>query len=520
MNIPSTTELVIIGGGINGAAIARDATLRGIKVVLLEKNDFASGASSKTSKLAHGGLRYLENFQFSLVRESIIERSLLLKNAPHLVHPLPFILPVYKKDPHSRLMIHLGLYLYDHLGGDNPLPRHHQLSIEEMQSEFPFLNEDQLVGGCHYLDAQMQDNRLVIENILAAESAGAQVFNYVPVTKILTSNGKTSGVVYCDPVSKTLKEISCNIVVNATGAWSSETLHLDQECYQSENESGTGINEKKQKKSVAPSKGVHIVIPEISSTTALLLHAPQDKRVFFVLPWEGYSLVGTTDTFYHGNPDEIKVEDCDRDYLLNALKSFFPALKLDHTAIISEFVGLRPLVSNDANNSTHASASELKRSHAIAVSKSGLITISGGKHTTHRKIAQDVVDVAVQELARKTAKQYNPCTTMNTPLPGAIEIEQLQTIEKELLKFELSLSQVSHLINTYGMLAKQILAIIKSDQSQLQTIYPDQPYLQAEWSYVQSFEHAKTIEDWLYRRTSLAYTSPDCRVKSNIFRLK
>lgn len=513
MNIPTATDLVIIGGGINGASIARDAALRGIKVVLLEKADFASGASSKTSKLAHGGLRYLENFQFSLVRESIIERSLLLKNAPHLVHPLPFILPVYKEDPHSRLMIHLGLYLYDHLGGSNPLPKHHQLSIEEIQNEFPFLNEDQLVGGCHYLDAQMQDNRLVIENILAAEAAGAQSFNYLPVIKILTSNEKTSGVLYRDPISQTLKEITCDIIVNATGAWSSEIIQLDQERCQSKNESETDNNEKKENHSVAPSKGVHIVIPEISSTTALLLHAPQDKRVFFVIPWNGYSLVGTTDTFYHGDPDEIRVDDCDRDYLLTALKSFFPDLKLDQNSIISEFVGLRPLVSTDANHSTHASASELKRSHAITISKSGLITISGGKHTTHRKIAEDVVDVVVQELTQKNAKQYDPCTTMNKPLPGAIGIEQLETIEKELLKLGLSQSQVAHLIHTYGMLAKHILDIIKSDQSQLQPVYPDYPYIQAEWTYVQAFEHAKTIDDWLYRRTSLAYTNPALSVR-------
>lgn len=486
-------DLIIIGGGINGAAIARDAALRGLRTILLEKDDFGSGASSKTSKMAHGGVRYLEQFQFHLVRESLRERALLLKNAPHLVHPLSFFFPIYSNDVHPLWQINLGLYLYDFLGTRGALPKHRKLSAGAIAEYFPGIKTQDLRGGCDYCDAQMQDNRLVIENVLAAEAAGAVVVNHAEVTALIRSDGQIKGVEYKESASGHTKKIYGHSVVNATGAWSGGIARMEPDVSHCR---------------VFPTKGVHLILPKFIGEAALLLHAPQDKRVFFVLPWGQYSMVGTTDTFYDGDPDKVSVEQEDIDYLLQALRFYFPDLHFDASSVISSFAGLRPLV--DINGG--GEPSDITREHVIHRSEGGLITLLGGKYTTHRRIAEEVVDSVLKTFSDK--KRFRACSTQTLPLPGAAGPCTMQQVEQHLQQAGLDAALVQHLLGTYGTKSLEILKIIQRDPAEGQVICGKHPHVFAELSYAIEAEHAKTLDDWFCRRTSIAYTDcggNDCR---------
>lgn len=470
-------DLVVIGGGINGAAIARDAALRKLKVVLLEKNDFAAGASSKTSKLAHGGVRYLEQLHFGLVKESLTERGLLLINAPHLVKPLPFIMPVYASDPHSLWKVHFGLYLYDFLAYSNGLPRHRKLSAKEVLSEIEGLKGDELHGGCSYYDAQMQDTRIVIENILSAEQAGAEVHNHTEVTGLIREDGKVRGVSFIDKQTGKQRLFRSEVVVNATGAWSDRIGEMEPDAFHCRS---------------APSKGVHLILPKMISDKALLLHAPQDGRVFFVLPWGENSLVGTTDTFYEGDPDKLSISVEDKTYLLDALNSYFPERQLTEASIISSFVGLRPLVASDKK-----SASDVTREHVIQTSEGGLITLLGGKFTTHRLVAEEVVDRVVDRMPKN--KKFLPCSTRITPLPGALGPYPLSEVRNILQGAGIEPRLVDHLVNTYGTTSLKILEIIRRDPSGSTLISKNHPHVFAEVTYGIENEHVKSLGDWLLR---------------------
>lgn len=480
-------DLVVIGGGINGAAIARDAALRNLKVVLLEKNDFGSGASSKTSKLAHGGVRYLEQFQFGLVRESLKERSLLLKNAPHLVKPLPFLMPVYAGDPHSLWKINLGLYFYDFLAGDSRLPSHKKLTAENVLGVVPGLKSVSLKGGCSYYDAQMLDNRIVIENILGAENAGALVRNHIEVTGLINEEGRIRGVTYADALTGEKGEYRGKVVINATGAWSGAIGNMEPDAVHS---------------LPRPTKGVHLVVQNIIPETALLLRAPQDGRVFFILPWGDYSIVGTTDTFYGGNPDRISVDNEDRTYLLDALNAFFPVKNFTESSIISSFVGLRPLVAHD----DPGAPSEITREHVIQVSKGGLVTVLGGKFTTHRLVAEEVIDTVLSHdlfAGGFDAEAILKCSTAETPLPGASGLYSIPDVRKILENSGLSKSLASHLLGIYGTKSLNILEIIKKNQGERELIAKGHPHILAEITYGVQHEHIQTLEDWLRRSVSV-----------------
>lgn len=480
-------DLIVIGGGINGAAIARDAAMRKLKVVLIEKRDFGSGASSKTSKLVHGGVRYLEQFQFSLVREALNERSLLIKNAPHLVKPLPFLLPVYKEDPHSLWKVNLGLYFYDFLAGNADFPKHARLQAKDILIQVPGLKSEGLCGGCSYFDAQMLDNRIVIENILSAEREGAKVCNYTEAVGLLKENNQLAGVSYRNDLTGEQGEIYGKILVNATGAWSSKIIGMEPDA----NQSGP-----------RPTKGVHLIIPQILPEAALLLRSPKDGRVFFILPWGDYSLVGTTDTFFQGNYDHVTVEEQDKSYLLDAVNAFFPEKQLTTSSIISSFAGLRPLVDSTA----YEKPSSIFREHTIQVSKSGLITLLGGKYTTHRLIAEEVVDTVVIQL--NGIKSFLPCKTKIEPLPGAAGPFSLLEV-KEALKLEnLDNRLITHLLNTYGTESLAILKIIKQRPEEAEPILKNHPQIFAELTYSVQYEHLKKLEDWFLRQNTNIY-QPD-----------
>ena len=487
--IESPYDLVVIGGGINGAAIARDAALRGLKVALLEKSDFGSGASCKTSKLAHGGLRYLEQYQFQLVRESLRERALLLKNASHLVHLLPFILPSYKKDPQPLWKVHLGLFLYDYLGGKSLIPHHTRLNPDQIIKEYPSILASNLKGGCLYYDCQMSDNRIIIENIISAESSLAFIRNRALVTRLDFKKGKIHGVEYRDELTKKRGYLPCRSVVNATGAWSTEIANMSQE----------NIPIK-----VHPSKGVHLVVPKIINEKALILLTPQDKRVFFILPYGKYSLIGATDTFYEGNPDSVSVNVEDVNYLLEAVNTYFPDLKLTHSSVLASFAGLRPLIEYKNEISKKKTASSVMREHKIYTTKEGVVTILWGKYTTYRLIAEEVVDAVIKYL--KVKNVFLPCSTKEKKLPGCEGIHTTSELTKMLRSASLADSTVTYLLTTYGELSLEILNIINRDKKWKELLSENSPYIAAELAYSVQFEHLKTLEDWFFRRTSIAYT--------------
>lgn len=469
-------DLAILGGGINGVAIARDAAQRGLKTILFESRDFGSGASSKSSKLAHGGLRYLSHFSFGLVKESLRERARLKANAPHLVKPLPFLYPVYKGDRYPNWMVKLGLSLYDWLSPKED-PTHLNLTPSQLIALQPSLTPKGLKGGCLYYDALMQDNRLVIENMLSAQQEGAILHNHTEVTHIAKTH---EGFQITSPLGM----IHAKCLVNATGAWSNLTrtfLKLPEAI------------------DVFPTKGVHLVLPQIHPSHALALTAPQDGRLFFLIPWLGYSLIGTTDTPFKGDPAQVSVEPADQQYLLTALRHYFPDLKDDR--VIASFAGLRPLIS-----ATASSPSSISREHRLHLSE-GILTILGGKYTTYRQIAEEAVDQAVRFLGQKTL----PCRTGEAPLFGAkdnfwenMSAKDLEAIaEKHLLAFD----QLKRLCSQYGSATDQILERIRQNPSTSKQICTHHPHLFAELSYAIEVEKAKCPEDWTHRRTSIAYTS-------------
>ena len=324
-----TYDLLVIGGGINGAAIAHLAAKRGMKVALLEKGDFASGTSSKSTKLIHGGIRYLENMEVDLVYESLRERHIQLRVAPHLVKPLPFVIPVYQGDKRPLWMMQLGVFLYDLLAGRYRVKPWRKLSRQEVIRLEPGIEPKGLKGGVLYYDAQMDDARLCLENVLMAAQYGAHVANYVKVVSFVKENGRVAGVRAHDMLGIKELEVRAKRVICAAGPWTNELLRLDLP---------------EAKKKVRTTKGIHIVYKGEISKHAVLIGSQSDRRIFFVIPWMGNSLIGTTDTDYIASPDAVKVEKEDIDYLVRESKRVFPALDFTPSNILATFAGLRPLI--------------------------------------------------------------------------------------------------------------------------------------------------------------------------------
>jgi glycerol-3-phosphate dehydrogenase len=456
-------DLAIIGGGINGAGIARDASQRGLKVILFEKHDFAFGASSKSSKLAHGGLRYLQYFNFGLVQESLAERSTLQKIAPHLVKMARFIFPIYPHTP-SKWLVQLGLNVYDFLSPSS-VAKHQNLTPEEVQNLFPQIQDIGLSGGCLFSDAIMQDSRLVLENILTAQAQGAEALNYTPVTSIEKIDKQLFKVYSRDQFAL------AKCIVNATGAWSPEVQKLDP-AY--------------EKLELAPSKGIHLVIPLINPIYPLILIAPQDRRILFLIPWNGYSLLGTTDSPFTGNPDKVEVSQQEIDYLLIAFNAYFPKITVKP---FSAFAGVRPLLKED-----YKSTSATSREHRLLQSSTGIFHLLGGKYTAYRLMAEQTVDAVCKQLGLTI-----PCQTAQVPLDGAASFQDpnLQGI--------LSPQQWERLKLFYGNRSLKIWEIVCNSPEQAGLISPERPEIFAELTYAVHFEMAKTVEDWLYRRTAAGY---------------
>ena len=387
----SRFDVVIIGAGINGAGIARDAAMRGLKVLLIDKGEPGAGTTSASTRLIHGGLRYLEHFEFGLVRESLHEREILLTMAQHFVKPLPIAIPIYKGSKRGRLTIRAGMILYDLLSWGKSLPRHRMLSRAQTLELLPGLNPEGLVGSALYYDAQVEfPERLVVANVLSAREFGAEVLTHTRLTGFAVKDGKVSGVeLISEDGSKQFAE--SGLVINATGPW------IDQVLERVPIESP---------KLIGGTKGSHLVVPPFPSApkNAIYLEARSDGRPIFIIPWNKLYLIGTTDVRFEGHPDQVRIEPWEVDYLLSETNLALPNAGLTRDSILYTYSGVRPLpVTSDKDEQS------ITRRHFIREHPQlpNLLSIVGGKLTTYRSLAEECVDL----IFRKLGKQSPPCRT-------------------------------------------------------------------------------------------------------------
>jgi glycerol-3-phosphate dehydrogenase len=480
-----TFDLLILGGGITGAGVALDATLRGLRVALIDKGDFASGTSSISSKLVHGGLRYLEHGDFRLVYEALHERARLLRNAPHLVWPLRFILPFYDGDRVPPWKYRLGLTLYDVLAGSGNVCRSQPLSVRSLQRELPGLRADGLRGGAHYFDAQMDDARLCVEVVRTAALNGAAVANYMAGTGFEIEGGAIRGVRARDLIDGGERLIRARQVLNATGPWGDSVRKLA-------GETGGPL--------LKPTKGVHLVAPRRELPAALLLLHPADGRVFFVIPWMGKTLIGTTDTESDGAPDQLQVTPDDERYLLDGYNHHFtPALT--STELLGRFVGVRPLLAESAAPSARS------REFQVTTGSTGLLTVAGGKYTTFRHMAEVITDRVCSRLGIRRR-----CRTREFRLDGTPEGFWQQFAEAAVRRLRqnhrVDEAAARHLVGRYGRRAEDVAGYAERDAALAARIVPGEPDLLAELAYQRDHEMALRPADFLLRRTRLGLFCP------------
>jgi glycerol-3-phosphate dehydrogenase len=480
-----TFDLVIIGGGITGAGIARDASMRGLSVALLEKGDFASGTSSRSSKMIHGGLRYLRHLQIRLVKESLREREVLLKIAPHLVHPFPYILPVYEGGPNSRLQLKVGLVAYDLLAGSRRVEHHTMLSADEVLRMEPTLRRDRLRGGFRYFDCLVDDARLTLATIRSAASHGAAVISYAEVTDLERDEDRVTGVRFRDRLNGRTGAIGARVVVNATGPWTDELrAKVD----------GPPM--------LRPTKGIHLTLPHSSLPLSSIVAFPAiDERLMFAVPLGDCTYVGTTDTDYTASPDQAKADAADVEYLLDSLKATFQELQVSPSDVTSTWAGVRPLVSEEG------APSDLPRDYEIQFEPPGLVSITGGKLTTYRAMAEELVDLVVQREGKHFGWSAVPCRTAESPLPGGhlSGFERFAEATASALEQSWGLPRpaAERLLRTYGTDYVKVLGYALPDRRLLRPLLPDGSVLRAEAVYATAEEMALTLEDFMTRRTDL-----------------
>jgi glycerol-3-phosphate dehydrogenase len=482
----SQYDVLIVGGGINGAAIAYLSSVVGAKVALLEKDDFASGTSSKSTKLLHGGIRYLENFEFDLVAESLRERYIQYKNAPHLVKMLSFIIPVYQKDARPLWMMKIGVWLYDVLSGKYRVGTHHHLTSQQIITYAPQIKQQGLKGGVSYVDAQMDDVRMCLENVLMADAKGAHVANHAEVIEFLKENGKCTGVKAKDILTGKTFEVRAKTVIATVGPWSDVVMHKDSA---------------RNNPHLRTTKGVHILYKGQLSEKAFLIQSASDKRIFFIIPFRGHSLIGTTDTDYNDKPDKVSVEPADVQYLLKEAARVFPQIDFKEEHIITTFAGLRPLVYDTK------SPSKISRQHTIEKTFSGIWYVLGGKYTTYRAIAKE----CVQKVLPRMSAKLPPDT--EHPLYGSGE--DISTDAKQVAsRFGVSVEVVGHLKAFYGTRYWDVLKLIDEDSSLRVKLCDCSLAIRAQVAYAIKTEMACTIEDVFTRRLQLQYNdcvSKQCR---------
>jgi glycerol-3-phosphate dehydrogenase len=478
-------DVLVIGGGVTGAGIALDAATRGLSVGLVEARDFAAGTSSRSSKLIHGGLRYLEQLDFKLVREALKERGLLLtKLAPHLVRPVKFLVPLRHR-VWERGYIGAGVMLYDTLGGARALPRHRHLSRRRAFEVAPALAPDALIGAIQYYDAQVDDARHTMMIARTAAELGASVLTRARMTELLRDGDRVTGAHVRDLESGAEFEVRARVVIAATGVWSDEMSKA------------AGIP---APFTVRASKGIHLVVPreKIDLDTGLILRT--EKSVLFVIPWGRHWIVGTTDTQWNLDLDHPAASRADVDYVLDHVNAVLrkPITRDDIEGV---YAGLRPLLAAKAAETT-----KLSREHAVANPVPGLVLIAGGKYTTYRVMAEDAVDVA----AKNIPWEVKESRTSELPILGADGYHELWRSRQDLARRTgIPLERVEHLLQRYGTAIHDLLWLI-GEQPDLGTPIPGaEEYLKAEAVYAVSHEGALHLEDVLTRRTRISIEQRD-----------
>lgn len=476
----SEYDLAVIGGGINGAGIARDAASRGLKVIVLEKNDFGSGTTSWSSRLIHGGLRYLEYGEIPLVFESLRERRRLRELAPHLVSSLKLTIPVYRGSRRGRWLIRLGMLAYDVLSLGKKTPRHRMLSRDELLHEMPRLRSEGLVGGAQYFDAQVTfAERLVIENVLAAHQAGAVVRNYSPVIGINVRQHEVHSLQFVDQVSGEEQEVRARVIINAAGPWVDRVLAT--------------VNREMQL-FMGGTRGSHIVVGRFEGApeTAFYIEADADHRPLFIIPWNGQVLIGTTDIRHEGDPGEARASQEEIDYLLAESNRVFPSADLAMDDIHYVYAGIRPLPRREKGPE-----SAITRKHIILHHKKlarGLLSVIGGKLTTYRNLAEQ----AVNKVVRLLDIDAGPCRTRTEALPGGADLQAAR--DKLIQNPSLNPRCVERLLAVYGSRALRILEMKNAPQG---FVDKDERVLAAEIVYAMREEFAVTLTDIIFRRTMI-----------------
>lgn len=472
-------DLLVIGGGVTGCGIALDAASRGMKVALVEKNDFASGTSSKSTKLIHGGLRYLKQLEFGLVRETGTERAIVHQLAPHLVLPEKMLLPIVKGGTYGKWTASLGVLVYDILAGVKGNDRRKMLSKTATLQKEPLLNPNTLKGSCYYAEYRTDDARLTIELIKKASSNDALALNYVKASEFIYTDGKVTGIKAVDELTQNEFNVQAKQVVSAAGPW----VDLLR-----------SVNQSKKGKSLHLTKGVHIVVPKqklpLNNSTYFDV---DDGRMVFAIPRGKVTYIGTTDTNYKGNLDRITVSKEDVQYLTNAVNNTFPSISLTENDIVSSWAGLRPLIHEDGK-----SPSELSRKDEIFISDTNLISIAGGKLTGYRKMAQRVVDLVNKNLDHA----FSPCITKEIaltqdPLKNTKAVDEyLKKLEEQLASVGLEPYYAWYLVTNYGQQCDLILQKLKEFEEEISIAL-----IRAELWYSIQYEMTNSLSDFYIRRT-------------------
>ncbi|WP_219732990.1 glycerol-3-phosphate dehydrogenase/oxidase [Kribbella qitaiheensis] len=487
-------DILVIGGGVVGTGSALDAATRGLTTGLLEARDFASGTSSRSSKLIHGGLRYLEMLDFRLVHEALQERGLLLQRlAPHLVKPVPFLYPLQHRW-WERFYAGSGVALYDAMalssGLGAGLPIHKHLTRRGAMRLAPSLKKSALVGALQYYDAQVDDARHTMELARTAASYGAHVANRVKVTGFLRQGERVTGVQAKDLESGREFEVRAKQVVNATGVWTDDTQAM--------------VGERGQYH-VRASKGIHLVVPKdrIQSSSGMILRT--EKSVLFIIPWGRHWLIGTTDTDWSLDKAHPAATSKDIDYLLDHVNAVL-VTPLTREDVEGVYAGLRPLLAGESE-----STSKLSREHVVAHAAPGLVVVAGGKYTTYRVMAKDAVDAAANALDGRVPKSV----TKNTPLVGADGYHAMWN-QRHLIarRSGLHVARIEHLLNRYGALIDEVLALVEKDPSLGEQLPGTQDYLKAEVVYGATNEGARHLDDVLARRTRISIEAWDRGVEA------
>lgn len=471
-------DLIIIGGGITGCGVAYEAAARGARVLLLERNDFASGTSSRSTKLIHGGIRYLKNADFRLVKEGVQERQALIAAAPHLVHPIQFLYPVHEGDPDPLFMLRLGLVFYDFFAGKQNLLRHRVLSSAGVLQEAPGMRPAGLKGGALYADCITDDARLTVEVARAAARKGAALLNYTEVREfIYDANHRAVGVKTVDRQTGEERVYYAGAILNATGPWADRLRQLD--------EGGA-------RPILRPTKGVHLTVPHsrLPISRPVVMHG-EDKRMMFAVPRDGFTYLGTTDTDYKEDPAVVRANRSDVTYILNAANHMFPDACLKEADVISTWAGLRPL----AAASDTAGPSQVSRDYRLVTSPSGVVSVAGGKLTAFQAMAAAIVRKVLPQLAGGHIELE---LAGAVPVPAAAE---LAAIGKE---YGVSADLVRELWTRHGATAREILTRVSPDAADRRTAV-----VAAEAAFAVDEEFAVTLTDALHRRAAQLLFSAD-----------